>query len=106
MEHDMNNCSVADLNYIRETIENMNKFNTIEVLKILNKHKEVILNENKYGIHVNLTELNKNIINELKEYIKYVNTQELTLNSIEKQKEDYKNAYFTKENKKDIKDKI
>jgi hypothetical protein len=78
----------------------MNKFNQIEVLRILSRHSEVILNENKYGIHINLSELNKDIINELNIYIKYVNTQELTLNSIEQQKEDYRNTYFTK----DIKD--
>ena len=98
--NNVNNYSVSELNYIRETIENMNKFNQIEVLRILSRHSEVILNENKYGIHINLSELNKDIINELNIYIKYVNTQELTLNSIEQQKEDYRNTYFTK----DIKD--
>jgi hypothetical protein len=98
--NDVNNFSVSELNYIRETIENMNKFNQIEVLRILNRHKEVTLNENKYGIHINLSELDKDIINELNVYIKYVNTQEQTLNSIEKQKEDYRNTYFSK----DIKD--
>lgn len=98
--NDINNFSVSELNYIRETIENMNKFNQIEVLRILNRHKNVFLNENKYGIHINLSELDKEIINELNIYIKYVNTQEQTLNSIEKQKEDYRNTYFSK----DIKD--
>ena len=98
--NEVNNYSVSELNYIRETIENMNKFNQIEVLRILNKHSDVILNENKYGIHINLSELNKDIIDELYVYIKYVNTQELTLNTIEQQKEDYRNTYFTK----DIKD--
>jgi hypothetical protein len=98
--NDVNNYSVSELNYIRETIENMNKFNQIEVLRILTRHSDVFLNENKYGIHINLSELNKDIINELNIYIKYVNTQELTLNSIEQQKEDYRNTYFTK----DIKD--
>ena len=98
--NDINNYSVSELNYIRETIENMNKFNQIEVLRIFSRHSEVILNENKYGIHINLSELSKEIIDELNVYIKYVNTQELTLNSIEQQKEDYRNTYFTK----DIKD--
>ena len=43
----VNNFSVSELNYIRETIENMNKFNQIEVLRILNRHNDVTLNENK-----------------------------------------------------------
>ena len=89
--------SVSELNYIRDTIETMNKFNQIEVLRILSKHKEVILNENKYGIHVNLTELNKEIINELNTYIMYVSSQEKNLNKIEQQKEDYRNTYFSKD---------
>jgi hypothetical protein len=98
--NDINNISVSELNYIREIIENMNKFNQIQVLKILNKHKEVTLNENKYGIHINLSELSREIIDKLSDYIKYVNTQEKTLNSIEQQKETYRNTYFSK----DIKD--
>jgi NTP pyrophosphatase (non-canonical NTP hydrolase) len=78
----------------------MNKFNQVEVLRILNKHSEVTINENKYGIHINLSELSKEILDELNVYINYVKTQEITLNSIEQQKEDYKNTYFSK----DIKD--
>ena len=98
--NELNDFSISELNYIRETIENMNKFNQVEVLRILSRHSDVTLNENKYGIHINLTELNTDIINELNVYIKYVNTQEVTLNSIEQKKEDYKNTYFSK----DIKD--
>jgi hypothetical protein len=97
--NDVNNYSVSELNYIRETIENMNKFNQIEVLRILNKHSDVTLNENKYGIHINLSELRDNILDELLIYINYVNTQEVELFDIEKQKETYKNTYFVKDNK-------
>ena len=99
--NDVNNFSVSELNYIRDSIENMNKFNQIEVLRILNNHKDVTINENKYGIHINLSELKKDILDEISSYINYVNTQEVTLHQVEKEKEDYKNTYFTK----DIKDK-
>jgi hypothetical protein len=98
--NDVNNYSISELNYIRETIENMNKFNQIEVLRILNKNSDVILNENKYGIHINLSEVKKEILDELLIYIKYVTTQEISLKEIEQQKEDYRNTYFSK----DIKD--
>jgi Cys-tRNA synthase (O-phospho-L-seryl-tRNA:Cys-tRNA synthase) len=98
--NDINNYSVSELNYLRESIENMNKFNQIEVLRILNKHKDVILNENKYGTHINLSEVKKSVLDDLSFYVKYVNTQENTLNVIEQQKEDYRNTYFIK----DIKD--
>jgi len=99
-KYDANNFSVSELNYTRETIENMNKFNQVEILRILNKHNKEILNENKYGIHINLSELSDDIVIEIKKYINYVNTQEININSIEQQKEDYKNTYFSK----DIKD--
>jgi hypothetical protein len=97
--NNINNFSVSELNYIRESIENMNKFNQVEVLRILNNNKEVTLNENKYGVHINLSELQKDILNDLITYINYVNTQESNLNEIEKQKESFKNIYFTKDNK-------
>lgn len=95
--NEFNHYSVSELNYLRETIENMSKFNQIEVLRILHNHKNVILNENKHGVHINLSELSKEILDELAIYIKYVNTQESTLNIDEKQKSDYKNAFFKKD---------
>jgi len=99
--NDINNYSLSELNYLRESIENMNKFNQIEVLRIFYKHKDVTLNENKYGIHINLSELKREVLDELYIYVKYVNTQESNLNVVEQQKEDYRNTYFSK----DIKDK-
>jgi len=86
-------------NGIRESIENMSKFNQIEILRILTRHKDVIINENKYGIHINLSDIRNDILDELLVYVNYVSTQEIELNNIEKQKESYKNTYFLKDNK-------
>jgi len=104
--NEINNYSVSELNYLRESIENMNKFNQVGVLRIMNKFKDITLNENKYGVHINLSELKKEVLDELSLFVKYVNTQETNLNSIERQKEDYKNAFFNKDItlSKDIKD--
>ena len=88
-----------ELNFIRETIEKMNKFNQIEVLRILQKCKDVTLCENKYGVHINLSEVKNEIIEEIKVYINYVNAQEMTLFQLEEEKEKFKNIYFTKDNK-------
>ena len=98
--NDTNSFSVSELNYIRETIEAMNKFNQIEVLRLLSKHKDITLNENKYGVHVNLSDIKREFLDELNVYINYVNSQEVSLHKVEQQKEDYKNTFFTK----DIKD--
>ena len=46
--NEINNFSVSELNYIRDSIENMNKFNQVEVLRILKKHNDVTINENKF----------------------------------------------------------
>ena len=94
MDYDFNKT-----NGMRETIENMSKFNQIEILRILIRHKEVIINENKYGIHINLSDVCPTILDELLVYVNYVTTQEFELNNIEKQKESYKNTYFLKDNK-------
>jgi hypothetical protein len=97
--NEVNSFSISELNYIRDTIESMNKFNQIEILRIMNKHYDITLNENKYGVHINLSELKKEMIEELSTYIKYVNTQEIALHQVEKQKESFKNIYFAKDNK-------
>lgn len=83
----------------RDKIEVMTKFNHVEILKILKKYDSVTLNENKYGTLINLTGIDRGILNELNTYITYVNTQETNLSHLEKQKEDYKNIYFAKDNK-------
>jgi hypothetical protein len=93
------NINVAELNALREKIEGMSKFNQVEILRLLNKHKTVTLNENKYGIHINLSELSSEVIEELKIHINYVNDQEMNLNEMEQQKETLQTKYFTKDNK-------
>ena len=90
---------IDELKSIKDKIESMPKFNQIEVLRVLSNSNEVTLNENKYGIHINLTEVSSHIINELKLYINYVNAQELNLTEMEIQKEQFKNIYFTNNNK-------
>jgi len=91
--------NVEELNRIREKIESMPKFNQIEVLRILSKYNKITLNENKYGVLVNMTDFEDEVIEKLKNYISYVNTQESNLNEVEVQKENFKNIYFVKDNK-------
>jgi hypothetical protein len=85
--------NMFQINNIRKTIECMNKFNQIEVLRIL-KNSNVTLNENNYGVFINLTNLDYYALKKLDNYIEYVKVQENNLNNIEKQKENYINTYF------------
>jgi hypothetical protein len=87
--------NALELNQIREIVEAMSKFNQIEVLRILNTGG-ITINENRYGIHINLTELKPTIVCKIKAYINYVNTQEKQLHKIEQQKETFINTYFQK----------
>ena len=84
-----------DLIQIRDSIEKMTKFHQIAILRILNDNEDVIINENRNGVHVNLTDLGSNVIDNLLEYVKYVTTQEKTLNKDEQEKESIKNIYFS-----------
>lgn len=68
------------LENIKNKIENMNKIQHIEILKILKKYKSIKLNENKTGVYVNISFLNKKIIQELEEYIRYIEDQTILLN--------------------------
>jgi len=99
-EEEQEQIDIRTITYIRDSIENMSKFNQIEVLKILNDNKDVTINENKYGIHINLTDLSNDVLSELINFVNYVTEQEKDFNKIEKQKEIYRNNYFGK----DIKD--
>jgi hypothetical protein len=86
--------NILELNMIRDSIEKMTKPNQIEVLRILHKHPGIILNENNYGVHINLTELDLNLITELKNYINYINTQENNLKRFETQKDNMRSSFF------------
>lgn len=90
---DKNDLTVQELTHIRDSIEAMSKFNQMEVLKLLQKDN-VVLNENKYGIHVNLTDMRSESLRQLQRFMDYVQTQEQCLNTVEKQKETFKNIYF------------
>jgi len=90
----MNN-EIIKLKNLQEKIELLSKFNQIEILKILHKNN-VMINENKYGCHINLTEISFEVIQEMESYLKHVSNQELELNQIEQQKQEFKSNYFDK----------
>jgi len=97
MEHIQNEImreiNIIELNTIKEEIDKMVKINQVEILRILKKNPKINLNENNYGVHVNLSDLPYSTIEELKNYINYVNTQEKNLINIEKQKNNMKNLF-------------
>tara|TARA_B100001540_G_C15268881_1_gene400499 strand:+ start:236 stop:502 length:267 start_codon:yes stop_codon:yes gene_type:complete len=78
-----------DLNRIKTEVETLTKVHQIEVLRIM-KEGNVILNENKNGVFINLTNVDADILNKVSAYLKYVSQQEVYLNELE----DEKNVYM------------
>ena len=89
--------NVIELQFIRDNIEAMMKINQVEVLRILHKHPNIILNENNYGVHINLSDLSQSLIVELKNYIQYIQTQENNLQYMETQKNNMRSLFKEKE---------
>jgi len=93
---------IETLEDIKKTIETLDKFHQIEILKIFSKNLCKI-NENKSGCYINLSFVGSDTIDQIKEYIRYTKRQEDSLNVTEQQKEEFKNAYFIeKENKEEM----
>jgi len=88
------------LEKLKTSIEQMNKYHQIEVLRILSKQL-CKLNENKSGVYVNLTYISNEVIEELQKYIEYTKEQEETLKTTEYQKEEFKTALFNEKEDKD-----
>ena len=99
----------VQIEVLKTQIEKMNKFNHVEILRIL-KNSKIPINEIKNGVFINLTEVDDNVIEKLQQYVEYVIKQQKQLNSIEKQKDDYETKFFAnadaadKDQSKDIKD--
>uniref|UniRef100_A0A6C0AWJ2 NET domain-containing protein n=1 Tax=viral metagenome TaxID=1070528 RepID=A0A6C0AWJ2_9ZZZZ len=84
------------LEYIRQQVELMSKHNQIEVLRLLNESEEIVtLNENNYGIFVNLSDLSDNLLEKINNYIEYWKKQEHNLKHIEHKKQTYKTIFFS-----------
>ena len=95
-------CS-TQLNNLKEIIEGFEKEQQIQVLRIL-KVKNININENKNGVFINLTNLDKDVIDELENFIEHLKTQENILSTNEKVKNTYIETYF-KDNKTNKADK-
>lgn len=80
---------MEDLLELKNNIEILTKENQIDILKLLKKHNNIKINENKNGVFINLSCLSKDIIEDLKKYLFYINEREKSLNLIEKQKKEY-----------------
>jgi hypothetical protein len=84
---------VDSLKSLKEQIESTNTFHQIEVLRILNDN-DVLINENKNGVFINLTYVDSSILDKIYKYLSYVNKQEDQLNEIEDEKQKLASSFF------------
>jgi len=83
-----------DIVAIGKMIETLTKEQHIDILRILVNHN-VTLNENKNGTFVNLSVLNKQTIDDIKEHLQHITAQEEQLKESETTKNNYNKEYFS-----------
>ena len=92
----MDNKSTEKINRlqnIKKIIEKYNIEQQEEILGIFQENNDIIINENKNGFFINLTNLDESIIIKLEKYIEYVLLQEKHLMNIESQKKEYEGIF-------------
>ena len=85
---------VDSLKTLKEEIESTNTFHQTEVLRIL-KDNDVLINENKNGVFINLTYVDSSILDKVYKYLIYVNKQEEQLNVLEEEKQKIASSFFS-----------
>ena len=89
--------NVENLKYLKDKIELLSKSYQIEVGRLLKKNN-IIINENKNGVFINLSSIDVEIITQLENFLDYANNQELQLKTIEIKQEELKDNYFNNNN--------
>ena len=90
-----------ELAKMRDTIENLNKEQQIQILRLFKENK-IPINENKNGVFINLTGMSDDILSKLHTHLEHIISQENLLKTTEDVKKTYKDNYFDK----DIKDNL
>tara|TARA_Y100001980_G_C14511400_1_gene286848 strand:- start:309 stop:572 length:264 start_codon:yes stop_codon:yes gene_type:complete len=84
---------IEKINEIKEEIEKMDKNSHQEVFNIL-ENEQIPYNKNMNGIFINLSIVNKEVIQKLENFINYKKKQKKILNKDEEIKEQYKKEFF------------
>ena len=87
-----------DIIQLKKNIEKMDIIHQKKIFSIFKNHN-IHISENRNGSFINITNLQPNIIEELKLYISYINKQEKSLIDVENLKEELQKDFFDKDNK-------
>ena len=94
----INSYTPEQLRSLCSKLEEMPKINQVEVLRIFHKYNKDFINENNYGVHINVTNVPDMVLEEIEEYIKHVSKQETELITIDSQQTNSTN-YILNDNK-------
>jgi len=89
------NINIDELKRLRHIIDNIDECHHKKIFEIIKKYN-MNYSKNKNGIFVNMNNLTKSVLNELKTYLLYINKQEETFSDIEKIKTEFKKEFFDK----------
>lgn len=95
-ENSVNNYSPDDLKQLCSKLESMTKINQVEALRIFHKHNKEMINENKYGIHINVTDVENSVLKEIEDFIDHISKQEKSLTDMEELQNDMHGKYINK----------
>lgn len=78
---------------LRDNIEKLEKHQHIQIVKIIQKN-QINFTENRNGIFLNMKDLTKESIKEIRKYLKYIDIQQKQLNTDENIKKTYEKDFF------------
>ena len=57
----------------------MPKINQVEVLRIFHKHNKDFINENNYGVHINVTNVQDSVLQEIESILNTLRNKKMNL---------------------------
>lgn len=94
---------MSDIEYlqkIKNTIEKFNKQQQVDILKIFIENN-INISENSNGTFINLTDIDKNVLIKVQNYINFINQQNDKLDDIEFEKLKIEKNFFDNKNKEE-----
>lgn len=85
---------IDSLNKIKSKIEDMDKKDHINILKLFKEHNNILLNENSNGTFINITDIDNILFKKLQNYITYIDMQKQYINKDEEKKNTLEKIYF------------
>ncbi len=85
-----------DLKKLRDNIDTLDKSKHIELFNLI-KENDIQYSSNKNGIFINLSFVEKEKIDKIKNFVYLINERENYINEVENEKDKMKNYFFSNE---------